>query len=920
MADRKYKITFELTDGTNKSVEFTVPHGDPGKSAYEYAKDAGYTGTEEEFAQKLATGGSTFDPTAYGLPVLYLTGNTAGMSKDKAVTLDYVYGEHSGTASVKWQGSSSIVYPKKNYTIKFDNAFEAAEGWGAQKKYCLKANYIDHSHARNIVSAKLWGEVVRSRDMSSGNTSIAFQDNNGTRIPNDTAYTYKNDVLTANFNVTDDGAFFLYDVDLPEAGYTITCDVFFPEGSTDLELTAYFKRLDSGLDGMPKATATTAGVWETVSFTELWAAGSSTIVSLSGTRTSGVKFRNIRFNGLYGAESLSYERQTQALPIQDLPNGGAIDGFPVCVYINGQYTGLYTFNIPKDGWMFGMGNNTQTTVTETFGFDSWIVFDSFNQLTGEYTPTVSITTQFVTQRSPAIGGRAYCTWDNQKIAEIAVRAHIFDTTDTPIKVFGLSSEYYGKSGDFGADALKEPGNIEYFWAIDSFSIPIPPNCYVIWEIWVPNSTGRPDGTLTNEWSEETQANGTWIYEWVKTGIEYSIVSASDAKECILCANNHSAATRFESAALCDESDFEIEYITDETDTAWAIASVNRLISAVMNSTGADIDSTIAKYLDIQSAIDFYIFTALQSGQDNVDKNYILATYDGVKWFFSTYDMDSTFGNDWTGKCYISTQSYPTLLNFGNKVIQLLRDYKTVDVKNRYNQLRSTVLSEDNVLLKFENFMAGIPSALYEQDTKLWPLIPGTKTNNISQIANFYRLRVQLLDAQIEQIKQLTAITNLVPTSTDPKTGEVYNGVGYKDGVVAIDPEYGYEENKEGFVATGLISFPAYSITDINVNPYISPVLYVKGNVSFDDPNTTIVSYQKDGSYCHQTNQSAFANFYNIEELSTGYYKITYKTETTPSGIDITTIHNWLGKYPEKVQLSMKGIGDGLIVTLNEPIE
>lgn len=29
--------------------------GPPGKSAYEYAQDGGYTGTEEEFAEKLAT-------------------------------------------------------------------------------------------------------------------------------------------------------------------------------------------------------------------------------------------------------------------------------------------------------------------------------------------------------------------------------------------------------------------------------------------------------------------------------------------------------------------------------------------------------------------------------------------------------------------------------------------------------------------------------------------------------------------------------------------------------------------------------------------------------------------------------------------------------------------------------------------------
>ena len=126
---------------------------------------------------------SKFDASAYGLPILYLTGDTTGMSKDDAVTLNYVYGERSGSCTLKWQGSSSIGYPKKNYTIQFDNAFEAVEGWGEQKKYCLKANFIDHSHARNVVSAKLWGEIVKSRENTNANLSalpnggaIAFQE------------------------------------------------------------------------------------------------------------------------------------------------------------------------------------------------------------------------------------------------------------------------------------------------------------------------------------------------------------------------------------------------------------------------------------------------------------------------------------------------------------------------------------------------------------------------------------------------------------------------------------------------------------------------------------------------------------------------------------------------------------------------
>ena len=108
----------------------------------------------------------SFPYEKYSIPTLYLDGNTLGMNKENAVTLNYRYGDRSGSCTLKWQGSSSIRYPKKNYTVKFDEAFEAADGWGAQKKYCLKADWIDFSHCRNVVSAKLWGDVVRSRAAS----------------------------------------------------------------------------------------------------------------------------------------------------------------------------------------------------------------------------------------------------------------------------------------------------------------------------------------------------------------------------------------------------------------------------------------------------------------------------------------------------------------------------------------------------------------------------------------------------------------------------------------------------------------------------------------------------------------------------------------------------------------------------------
>lgn len=42
--------------------------------------------------------------------------------------------------------------------------------------------------------------------------------------------------------------------------------------------------------------------------------------------------------------------------LKNSPNNGAIDGFPVKVYINGEYQGLYNWTIPKCEWMVGMNS------------------------------------------------------------------------------------------------------------------------------------------------------------------------------------------------------------------------------------------------------------------------------------------------------------------------------------------------------------------------------------------------------------------------------------------------------------------------------------------------------------------------------------------------------------------------------------
>lgn len=101
---------------------------------------------------------------------LYLFGEMDGMEDKKDVRSVFAYfnqgGKHQfSRATVKVQGSSSRFYDKKNYTIQF---YEDAEheqerlfdlGWGGQNEYCLKANWIDQTHSRNIVTAKLAAEI-----------------------------------------------------------------------------------------------------------------------------------------------------------------------------------------------------------------------------------------------------------------------------------------------------------------------------------------------------------------------------------------------------------------------------------------------------------------------------------------------------------------------------------------------------------------------------------------------------------------------------------------------------------------------------------------------------------------------------------------------------------------------------------------
>lgn len=133
-------------------------------------------------------------PQELDMPVIYITDidkNAIPLfnltKPDGEIKVKYEYVSNSEDiesfecfCEIKVQGASSQYYPKKNFTVKFfeDEALSSKLkvdlGWGKQTKYCMKANYVDSSHARNIVAATLFTEVVQSRDnINSGLTEKA---------------------------------------------------------------------------------------------------------------------------------------------------------------------------------------------------------------------------------------------------------------------------------------------------------------------------------------------------------------------------------------------------------------------------------------------------------------------------------------------------------------------------------------------------------------------------------------------------------------------------------------------------------------------------------------------------------------------------------------------------------------------------
>lgn len=342
--------------------------------------------------------------------------------------------------------------------------------------------------------------------------------------------------------------------------------------------------------------------------------------------------------------------------------------------------------------------------------------------------------------------------------------------------------------------------------------------------------------------------------------------------CILCGENYVSGC-FRATANIDGFDWTDELhdtVPASIKTRW-----NEVISFVMNSSNAEFKANLNNYIDVESAIDYYIFALVSCGLDSMGKNQIYLTYDGSKWFASMYDMDSTWGLYYDGSKFVSAEyamqdEYESMVGnrAGNLFYLRLEELFMDEIKARYNDLRNGALSITNIINHFERFTDIAPPYLVEEDYASTTAdggftgIPSKTTNNIQQIRKFAVDRLAYSDNYITY-RGMHRVTNTLQYCTsDNNTTYVENGGSY---VATLTADDGYE------LSTVTVTMGGANITNTSYANGVINIASVTGDIVITAVCTEIPEY----TYTNQVPISVDADgnvfngvgYYNGQELS-----------------------------------------------------
>lgn len=236
--------------------------------------------------------------------------------------------------------------------------------------------------------------------------------------------------------------------------------------------------------------------------------------------------------------------------------------------------------------------------------------------------------------------------------------------------------------------------------------------------------------------------------------------------CILCGENYDGGC-FRALPVIDGSDWSDEIhdtCPQSIKTRWT-----EVVNFIMTSSDADFKNYIDNYIDLESLIDYHVFGIYCCGLDAYGKNQLYITYDGIKWYASLYDMDSTWGLYWNGETMVAydyaREKFEDMVNgrLGNLLFERLEANFGKDLRERWEALKKSALSMSNIINRFERFTDHVPQELIKEDYASttagggYSSIPSIAKNNIQQIRNFAAARRVWTDDYFDKLAPIEQI-------------------------------------------------------------------------------------------------------------------------------------------------------------------
>lgn len=185
-------------------------------------------------------------------------------------------------------------------------------------------------------------------------------------------------------------------------------------------------------------------------------------------------------------------------------------------------------------------------------------------------------------------------------------------------------------------------------------------------------------------------------------------------------------------------------------------TVNDFVSLIFESSNDEFSSRITDHIDIETAVNHWIFVNTISGVDNTWKNMFMTfkkSDSGYKVLLCPWDCDISWGVTWTGKTALFWEKdMDYLVNFVGSCDIANRMFFTVDgaseyLVKRWKSLRKDVLSESSLFERADKLNDTIRGCMaYSRDEQRWPDGGHTDDVNNDYIKDFITQRMAFLDS------------------------------------------------------------------------------------------------------------------------------------------------------------------------------